>query len=98
LGGDTQERSLNVLKKGGFMVSTLKEPSTELAAQYGIRGAAMLVHPDAEQLSHIAKLIDAGLLTVIAETVLPLAEARKAHELSQTGHVKGKIVLEVIKE
>jgi len=38
-------------------------------------------------------LIDAGKVKTVVETVLPLAEARRAHELSQSGHVRGKIVL-----
>jgi NADPH:quinone reductase-like Zn-dependent oxidoreductase len=43
----------------------------------------------------IAELIDAGDVRPIVETVLPLAEARRAHEMSQTGHVRGKIVLKI---
>ena len=36
-----------------------------------------------------------GTVKVNVETVLPLPEARKAQELSKTGHSGGKIVLEV---
>jgi len=32
---------------------------------------------------------------VNVETILPLSEARKAQELSQSGHARGKIVLTV---
>ena len=34
-------------------------------------------------------------LTPIVETVLPLSEARKGHELNEKGHARGKIVLKV---
>ena len=53
------------------------------------------VHPDTAQLTQIAALIDAGDLKPVVTTILPLAEAARAHELSQTGHVRGKIVLQV---
>jgi NADPH:quinone reductase-like Zn-dependent oxidoreductase len=54
-----------------------------------------MVRPDAAQLTQIAALIDAGNLKPAVTTVLPLAEAARAHELSQTGHIRGKIVLQV---
>ena len=43
----------------------------------------------------IASLIDAGTVTPVVSTVLPLAEARQAHELLEAGHTRGKIVLRV---
>jgi NADPH:quinone reductase-like Zn-dependent oxidoreductase len=38
---------------------------------------------------------DSGKLEVAVNTVVPLSEARRAHALSQAGHVRGKIVLQV---
>ena len=54
-----------------------------------------MVHPDPAQLARIAALIDSGELKPVITAVLPLAEAARAHELSQTGHGRGKIVLKV---
>jgi NADPH:quinone reductase-like Zn-dependent oxidoreductase len=51
--------------------------------------------PNGAQLTEIAGLVDSGKLKRVVETVLPLADARRAHELSQTGHTRGKIVLRV---
>jgi NADPH:quinone reductase-like Zn-dependent oxidoreductase len=48
-----------------------------------------------QSLVDIGKLIDAGKLKLTLDRVLPLSEARRAHELSQSGHVRGKIVLRV---
>lgn len=95
IGGDTQQRSWRVLKKGGILVATLGISSPEAGRQVGVRGEGVRVHPDAAQLSQIAALIDAGNLNPAVTTILPLAEAARANELSQTGHVKGKIVLRV---
>ena len=46
-------------------------------------------------MAQIAELIDSGAVIPVVETILPLAEARRAQELSQAGHVRGKIVLRV---
>lgn len=95
IGGDTQERSWRVLKKGGILVSTLGISSQEAAGKHGVRGEGIMVHADTAQLERIAALIDEGNLKPAVSTVLPLSEAARAHELSQSGHVRGKIVLRV---
>jgi NADPH:quinone reductase-like Zn-dependent oxidoreductase len=93
IGGDTQERSFKALKKGGILVSIVQPPSQELATKYGVRALFYGAHPSSSDLTEIARLIDSGKVKTVVETVLPLAEARHAHELSQTGHTRGKIVL-----
>jgi NADPH:quinone reductase-like Zn-dependent oxidoreductase len=96
IGGETQARSWPVLKKGGILVSTVSPPSAEEAARRGVRQCVFMVRPNATQLTEIAKLIDSGKVKVFVETVLPLSEARRAQEMSQTGHTRGKIVLRVV--
>jgi NADPH:quinone reductase-like Zn-dependent oxidoreductase len=95
IGGDTQQRSWQVLKKGGILVATLGISSPETARQHGVRGEGVSVHRDTVQLTQIAALIDSGDLKPAVTTMLPLAGAAEAHELSETGHVRGKIVLQV---
>jgi NADPH:quinone reductase-like Zn-dependent oxidoreductase len=96
IGGDTQERSLQVLKPGGFLVSIVGAPSKAALEKKGLRGAGMLVSPNVKQLEELARLLDEGHLAPEISTVLPLSETRRAHELSETGHTRGKIVIEVI--
>jgi NADPH:quinone reductase-like Zn-dependent oxidoreductase len=55
----------------------------------------MLVTPSSGQLSEIAALIDAGKVKPHVSETLKLEEAEQAHQLSETGHTKGKIVLKV---
>jgi len=93
IGGDTQERSLRALKKGGILVALAQPPSAERASNYGVRAEMLSAHPSAEQLAEIAKLIDAGIVKPIVASILPLSDARRAHEMSQTSHTRGKIVL-----
>jgi NADPH:quinone reductase-like Zn-dependent oxidoreductase len=95
LGGEVQERSWKVIKPFGILVSTVSQPSVETAESLNIRQAFVLLKPDGALLADIAKLVDAGTIKSPVETVLPLSEARKAQELSKTGHTRGKIVLNV---
>jgi NADPH:quinone reductase-like Zn-dependent oxidoreductase len=96
IGGETQERSWKVLKRGGVLVSIVQPPSEKTAAAHGARG--IFIRHDAtrtEELRQIADLVASGQIKVTVETILPLREARKAQELSQSGHAHGKIVLAV---
>jgi NADPH:quinone reductase-like Zn-dependent oxidoreductase len=95
LGGETQERSWQVLKKGGALFSVVQPPSAEKAKELGVRAAFVASHPNGDQLAEISKIIDAGKLAPVIDRILPLSEARRAHELSQSGHTHGKIVLRV---
>jgi len=95
IGGDTLERSFKALKRGGTLVSLVQPPSEESAAKYGVRALFYGAHASSSDLAEIAKQIDNGKVKPVVEIVLPLAEARRAHELSQGGHIRGKIVLKV---
>jgi NADPH:quinone reductase-like Zn-dependent oxidoreductase len=96
IGGETQERSWNVLKKGGVLVSIVQPPSEKTAAAHGARGIFMRQDSTrTEELRQIAELVVSGQIKVTVETILSLREARKAQELSQSGHAHGKIVLAV---
>jgi NADPH:quinone reductase-like Zn-dependent oxidoreductase len=95
VGGDAQQRSWNVLRKGGVLVSIVTPPSTEEALRHEATAAIFASHPDGKQLAQIAQLIDFGFVRPVVETVLPLSQAKHAQELSEAGHVRGKIVLSV---
>jgi NADPH:quinone reductase-like Zn-dependent oxidoreductase len=95
IGGDTQRRSWQVLKKGGILVATLGISSPEAAREQQARGEGVMVQPDSAQLAEIAALIDTDKVNPVVTEILPLAKAARAHELSETGHTRGKIVLQV---
>jgi NADPH:quinone reductase-like Zn-dependent oxidoreductase len=101
IGGETRERSWQVLKPTGILVSLPGPiPESEEAAhgkRGGRRGVFFIVQPNREQLGKIAALIDSGAIRpVIAETI-PLAKARQAFERGVAGHTRGKLVLAVDK-
>jgi NADPH:quinone reductase-like Zn-dependent oxidoreductase len=93
VGGDTLERSFQTLKRGGFLVTTVAPPSKEKAEEFGVQTAMVGVLPSAEQLGLVNELIGAGKLKTCVATVLPLAEVKKAHQLSESGRTRGKIIL-----
>lgn len=96
IGGETQARSFNNLKRGGFLVSIVEPPSPEKLKEAGARGTIMLVSPDGAQLAQLAAMIEEGALKPEVSEVLPLREAAKAHEISESGRTaRGKIVLKV---
>ena len=97
VGGETQERSWPVLKKDGALLSLVQPPSQEKAKQFRVRGimGGGQLNGAHTHLKQVAKLIDSSKLKPTIDRILPLNEARRAHELSQAGHVRGKIVLRV---
>lgn len=95
LGGEVQQRSFRVLKKGGILVSIVSPPDENLASRYGVRGAYFFLEPDGEKLAQIGKLVEEGKLRPVVGAVFPLSEVAKAHELSESHHARGKIVLQI---
>jgi NADPH:quinone reductase-like Zn-dependent oxidoreductase len=96
VGGETLERSFSVLKRGGVLVSAVAEPDQQKAVRHGVRAFFILVDVSSDRLEQLATLIEAGELTTSVGDVLPLAEARTAHEmLAGKPHKRGKIVLRI---
>jgi len=97
MGGEVRKRSWKVLKRGGMMVCLIGPPPAEEDAKvHGVRAAIIWGQMKADQLAEIADLADAGRVHSEIAAVFPLREAAQAHKMSETEHVRGKIVLQVI--
>ena len=101
VGGDTLQRSWEVIKPGGVLVSIVSPPppaavATAMAKGQDVRFEWFVVEPNRDELIQIGALIDAGHLRPIIDTVFPLAQARLAYEQAAKGHTRGKIVLRVM--
>jgi NADPH:quinone reductase-like Zn-dependent oxidoreductase len=95
IGGETRERSWQVLKPSGMLIS-LPGPIPEgEAAAHDKRGVFFIVVPNREQLGKIAALIDSGDIRPVIAEIIPLAKARQAFERGVAGHTRGKLVLQV---
>jgi NADPH:quinone reductase-like Zn-dependent oxidoreductase len=96
VGGDTRERSFPLLKRDGVLVSVVSPIPEGMAEHYGVRAVFFLVEVTTPRLNRIANLFDHDKLVPRVGTVLPLEEARQAHEmLAGAPHKPGKIVLKI---
>jgi NADPH:quinone reductase-like Zn-dependent oxidoreductase len=94
-GGETQDRSWSVLRQGGTLVSIVEPPSQPEAAKHRAKAKLVTHHPNARELEEITRWVERGKLKVFVDPLLSLAEVKRAHEISQLGHTRGKIVLQV---
>lgn len=97
MGGEVLEKSWATLKEGGYLISIAEIPNEEIAAKHKVNASFCFVQANAGQLSEISNLIDSGNITVEVDNVFQLNEITKAHEKSESGHTRGKIVIQIQK-
>jgi NADPH:quinone reductase-like Zn-dependent oxidoreductase len=90
-------QSRRVLKPRGCFVTTVPSASSVffrvVTALAGRRCRHVLVQPRGEDLRLIVQMIDEGKIRPEVQQAYSLAEASTAHEVSEAGHVRGKLVL-----
>ncbi|WP_129841008.1 NADP-dependent oxidoreductase [Streptomyces sp. RFCAC02] len=98
ISGDVGLRSLATLAPDGVVIDVVgrgfdRTVVKERAAASGRRFLEVNLEPSPEALTALAALVDReGLRPCVTET-LPLTDAAKAHELCESGRVRGKVVL-----
>lgn len=95
-GGDTISRSLEVMKRGGTIISIpsgLNAEVTALAEAKGVNGKFMHVHPDAEDMRVLAGLLERGILKSHVSQSFPFERIADAHLQIESARTVGKIVL-----
>ncbi|MBW8758985.1 MAG: NADP-dependent oxidoreductase [Burkholderiales bacterium] len=95
IGGEVQERSWAVLRRGGTLVSTVGQPPKERADAIGVRAVGYQAGPDAGQLREIDALIQAGKVRPVVSRKYALGDAKEALRALEDGHVTGKLVLDL---
>ena len=94
----------HLLKPGGTYVTTLPGAGilfwAAVQATAGLFGRTrrarfLMVRPEGADLAFLGQLTDQGRLRPILGRTFPLERAREAHDKSELGHTRGKIVLEV---
>ncbi|MDB5535950.1 MAG: Bifunctional protein: zinc-containing alcohol dehydrogenase [Devosia sp.] len=94
VGGDTQTASFAVLGRGGRLISSVSQPDIHRAQSMGVIARYFIVDVSRQRLEQIAALTPD--LAIAIGDVLPLSEARLAHEmLAGLSHKPGKIMLAV---
>jgi len=93
LGGEVLQKSAAVVKKSGRLITIVDDPTG--LARSDIHKEFVFVAPNSAQLTELARMVEQGRLKTSLSQVFPfgLEEARKAHELSESGHTRGKMVL-----
>lgn len=95
---DYSERSLKIIRPGGVLVTAVERNDAKLIARAEaarVRYFENAVETDYAQLERLGALVEEKRLRVEIGHTFPLEEARKAHELIEQGHAKGKVVLTV---
>ncbi len=96
VGGDTRERSFAVLRKGGILVSVVSSIPRATEQRDGIRAVFFIAEVTGVRLNALTALFESGKLLPQVGSVLPLDQARLAHQmLAGAPHKRGKIVLQV---
>jgi NADPH:quinone reductase-like Zn-dependent oxidoreductase len=85
---------LGLIRPGGVLVNTTVWMPAPTDEERGVRGIDLFVRSDAEQLSHLAELIDGGELRVEVARRVPLAELPALHADAAAGALpSGKVVV-----
>jgi NADPH:quinone reductase-like Zn-dependent oxidoreductase len=97
IGGETQKRSFQVLRRGGKLISAVSQPDQDRAKHYGVTATFFLAEVTTERLRVIAELIDRGELRTCVGALLPLTDARDARMMleGRRPSPRGKVVLKV---
>ncbi|MGH7489642.1 MAG: zinc-binding dehydrogenase, partial [bacterium] len=100
VGGETFERSLRTLAKGGRLVTCGATSGSAVTVNLrlvffkllSILGSTM---GSLAELHEIMKFVEAGKLRPVVDRVLPLAEVAEGHRILESREAFGKIVFEV---
>ncbi len=91
VGGSTWEGCVTALRDGGRAVTIAAFGST--VARHGVELSNFSASVTASRLTEIAGLVDEGKVRVTVTGRFPLEDAARVHELLETGHTRGKILL-----
>jgi NADPH:quinone reductase-like Zn-dependent oxidoreductase len=94
VGGEALEKAYGLLKKGGTLVTIAGQVSEEKAKSQGIKAVASGRGPTI-LLKDVAELLAKKSIHSEVGRIFPLAQAKDAQDLSQTGHGRGRILLKV---
>lgn len=97
VGGDTYIKSFKILKKGGILVSKVVQPRVDLMDKYDVKAIMDFTRMSQEQLYKLNELVDKGIIKIHIDKMFPLEQAEEALTYLQTGHPRGKVVLEIKK-
>lgn len=97
VGGESGCQLLSVVKRGGRVITVPTITADEVIAAAkaaGLEARGMLKDNDTQQLAMLIKAVAEQRLTVKISQVYPLAQGAAAHRQIETGHTRGKLLLQ----
>lgn len=95
VGGETTNRSFQVLKKGGMLVSMAGSPDEKLAQQHDITAIGQMTKTNDTHLKRVADLIENKIVTIAVDKIFKLEEIKEAFQYQEEIHPRGKVVIEI---
>jgi len=95
VGGDVTQRSFAVLKPGGRAAFIASGSTPPESPRDDVQSLRPRVGRDREHLERMVELVQAGAVHAPEITLYPLSEAAAAHKVSESRHLRGKLVFEV---
>jgi NADPH:quinone reductase-like Zn-dependent oxidoreductase len=95
MGGDVRYRSFPVLRPGGMITHISVPPMTQEPPRSDVTVKPAAVGYGRDLLDQVSAWVDGGVVKPLVSAVIPFADALKAYEQVMTGHVRGKIVLDM---
>ncbi len=96
VGGDVFQKSFHVLKPGGTLIyinaAHIPDPAPP---RDDVQVVNAFVKTNGERMARVAELADAGVFKAPIEEIFPFDHWREAYAMSETGHARGKIVLQM---
>jgi NADPH:quinone reductase-like Zn-dependent oxidoreductase len=93
IGGETQQRSFNVLRSGGMLLATSAPPDEAFAKAHNIVATFVFHSSDGGRLGKIVEAIDAGALKVVVDQKVSLLDLAGAFQHQESGRARGKIIV-----
>jgi NADPH:quinone reductase-like Zn-dependent oxidoreductase len=96
VGGAAQAQLWQTLKKGGILVSIVGAPDEEKAKKHGVRGVRVGRPTNSKEIFETVNelYLSVGVIPEV-QKVFPFEQVKQAHELSETTHGRGRIVLKI---
>lgn len=98
IGGDNIDRSLEVIRPGGTLISIpsgLNETVTKKAEAKGIKGYFTLVQSNGDDMRALAELLEKGILKSTVSKIYSFDNMKEAHLQIETGRTVGKVAVKL---
>lgn len=95
VGGETLNKSFEVVKKGAVIVTMVNQPDKELVQKYSVTAIWQFTDTNTKHLKRLAQLVDNEKIKVNIDKVFPLPEIKEAFKYQEEVHPKGKVVIKI---